>query len=309
MVQFGQYAPPRHRIVHVSDTHFLGGSRPLYGAVDTDDNLARALHQLERSGVRPEAIVVTGDLADLGEVDAYRRLRAELDPVAERLGAEIVWVMGNHDEREPFAAELWGETSDGRPLDRVYDVGGLRIVALDSTVPGFHHGALDDAQLDWLRDVLATPAPDGTLLALHHPPVPSPVEIMAILELERQDRLADVIRGTDVRGILGGHLHYSTHGTFAGVPVAVAAATCYTIDVSAPVGTLLGVDAGQSINLVDVYDEIVLHSIVPVNSGPQVSGFSDAVLDRLAALGPEERRAAFSDKSSTYNLAEAASSD
>ena len=59
--------------------------------------------------------------------------------------------------------------------DRVHDVAGLRIVSLDTSVPGYHHGELTDDQLAWLADVLATPAPHGTLLALHHPPIPIPM--------------------------------------------------------------------------------------------------------------------------------------
>ena len=304
MTQLGQYSPARHVIAHISDTHFLGGRRPLYGSVDTDRHLAMALEQLERSGTTPEAIVITGDLADLAEPDAYARLAAQFEPVAARLGAQIIWVMGNHDERPPFAAAFFGgETTD--PLDRVYHVGGLRIIALDSTVPGYHHGELTDAQLAWLRDELATPADDGTLIALHHPPIPTPIEIMAIIELQAQQRLADVIRGTDVRGILAGHLHYSTSGTFAGVPVSVASATCYTIDNSGGVGRLVGVDGGQSFNLVHVYDDSVVHTIVPVGESPQVAGFSGVVLDALSAMSPDERREAFSNKRSTFNVAEA----
>jgi Icc protein len=310
MVQLGQYPPPRHVIAHISDTHFLGGARPLFGAVDTDSTLARALAQLEASGQRPEAIVITGDLADLAEPDAYTRLRALVEPAAERMGSTVVWVMGNHDERPAFSAGLYGIES-AEPQDRVEMFGGLRIIALDTTVPGFHHGELRQTQLEWLRDVLAEPAPDGTVLALHHPPIPTPVEIMAILELREQDRLADVIRGTDVRAILAGHLHYGTHGTFAGIPVAVASATCYTIDLSAPVGSLVGVDGGQSFNLVHLYEDAVVHSIIPVvpaGTAPQVAGFSDVVLERLAAMTLEARTAAFSDKTSTFNRAEADSS-
>ena len=303
-IQLGQYAPPLHTIAHVSDTHYLGGGRPLYGAVDTDDHLARALEQLERSGRRPEAIVVTGDLADLGEPEAYRRLTSQLGPVAERMGSELVWVMGNHDEREPYSSILFGEEPSVAPQDRVHDIDGLRIISLDSTVPGYHHGELADEQLDWLESVLAIPAAHGTLLALHHPPLPSPVEIMAILELQEQSRLADVLAGTDVRAILGGHLHYSTSGTFAGIPVSVAAATCYTIDTSGPFDELLGVDGGQSINLVDVYADSVVHSIVPITGGPRVAGFSGVVLERLASMTPDERREAFSNKRSTFNLAD-----
>ncbi len=308
MIQFGQYAPPTHTIAHVSDTHYLGGRRPLYGTVDTDRTLARALEQLERSGTNPAAIVITGDLADLGEPDAYQRLKAELEPVAARMQSQIIWVMGNHDERAPFASILLGEEPSDAPQDRVYDIDGLRIIALDSSVPGYHHGELTDAQLSWLEAVLAVPAAHGTLLALHHPPIPTPIEIMAIIELQEQQRFADVIRGTDVRGILAGHLHYSTFGSFAGIPVSVASATCYTIDASADPGTLLGVDGGQSVNLVDVYTDSVVHSIVPIGSFPQVSGFSGVVLEKLAEMTKNERREAFSSKRSTFSVAEAEAS-
>jgi 3',5'-cyclic AMP phosphodiesterase CpdA len=300
-IQLGQYAAPIHTIAHVSDPHYLGGGRPLYGSVDTDGHLARALEQLERSGRRPEAIVITGDLADLGEPEAYHRLKDQLEPVAARMGSDIVWVMGNHDEREPYSSILFGEEPTTAPQDRVHDVNGLRIVSLDSTVPGYHHGVLTDEQLDWLASVLAIPASHGTLLALHHPPIPCPVEIMAIIELQEQQRLAEVIRGTDVRAILGGHLHYATSGTFAGIPVSVAAATCYTIDTSAPADELLGVDGGQSINLVDVYVDSVVHSIVPVNRAPQVAGFTGEMLERLARMTPQERLEAFSRKRSTFD--------
>ena len=114
--------------------------------------------------------------------------------------------------------------------------------------------------------------------------------MMAILELQDQPRLAEVIRGTDVRAILAGHLHYATHGTFAGIPVSVASATCYTLDISAAAGQLLGVDGGQAINLVHVYDDTVVHSIVPVGEAPQVAGFPGVVLD--AARRDERRRSA-----------------
>ena len=308
MIQLGQYAPPTHTIAHVSDTHYLGGRRALYGSVDTDRSLARALEQLERSGTNPSAIVITGDLADLGEPDAYERLKAELEPVAARMRSRIIWVMGNHDERAPFSSILLGEEPSDAPQDRIYDIDGLRIIALDSSVPGYHHGELTEAQLSWLEAVLAVPAAHGTLLALHHPPIPTPVELMAIIELQDQPKFADVIRGTDVRGILAGHLHYSTFGSFAGIPVSVASATCYTIDASAEPDTLLGVDGGQSVNLVNIHPDSVVHSIVPIGSFPEVAGFSGVVLERLASMTPHERREAFSSKSSTFSVAEAEAS-
>lgn len=311
MIQLGQYPAPTHCVVHVSDTHLVGGKRPLYGSVDPDAHLTQALRQIERSGAEPEAIVFTGDLADHGEPDAYTRLRNLVEPFAERIGAEIVWVMGNHDDRADYSgllfdAPLSKESSSDNPQDRVYDINGLRIISFDTTVPGYHHGEVTDEQLGWLADELSTPALDGTLLALHHPPIPTPrLEAMGMLELFDQGRLADVIRGTDVKAILAGHLHYSTHSTFAGIPVSVAAATCYTLDLTAEERLLSGVDSGQSINFVHVYDEQVVHSIVPVGETVEVTGVPASAWPYIEAMTPEQRHEMFSNKSSEFNRTDA----
>ena len=309
MIQLGQYAPPTHVIAHISDTHFLGGKRPLYGKVDTDRTLdpgARAARAVRARSPRRSSSPATWPTS--AEPDAYERLKGIVEPAAERMGAEIIWVMGNHDERAAVLGRALRRRERRAAGPRLRRSAACASSPSTRRCPDTTTASITDAQLDWLRDVLAEPAPDGTLLALHHPPIPSPIELMAILELEEQHRLADVIRGTDVRAILAGHLHYSTSGTFAGIPVSVAAATCYTIDNSAPAGSLVGIDGGQSINLVHVYEDSVVHSIIPVLEAPQVAGFSGVVLDGLAEMTPEERREAFSNKKSTFNVAEAESS-
>jgi 3',5'-cyclic AMP phosphodiesterase CpdA len=295
-VQLGQYPPARHVIVHVSDTHLLAGNRPLGGRYDTAANLRTTLEAIERLGIRPSAIVFTGDLADLGEPEAYAMLKAAVEPVAERLGAPVAWVAGNHDERPELRRDLLGLAPTQDPVTSVHDLDGLRLIALDTSVPGWHHGDIDDAQLEWLRDVLATPAPHGTLLAMHHPPLPSHIPLFDILELRGQGRLAEAIAGTDVRSILAGHLHYSTSGTFAGVPVNVAAATCYTMDISRPAVEVNGMDAGQSFHLVHVYDDTITHSVVPLTDAPSGDFFSAEWVERMSRLSPEERLETFSRK-------------
>ncbi|WP_344092407.1 phosphodiesterase [Microbacterium deminutum] len=298
-VQFGQYPPARRTLLHLSDTHLLAGNPPLGGRYDTAANLRRTLEAVERIGIRPDAIVFTGDLTDLGEPDAYRALRDAVQPVAERLGAPVVWVAGNHDERPAMRRDLLALEPTQEPVVGVWDLGGLRLVALDTSVPGWHHGDLDDGQLAWLREVLAVPAPLGTIIAMHHPPLPSHLPLFDILELRDQGRLAQAIGGTDVRAILAGHLHYSTSGTFAGVPVSVSAATCYTMDLARPAADVNGMDAGQSFHLVHVYDTTVTHAVVPVVDAPAGDFFSDAWVARMAALSPQERLQAFSRKRTT----------
>ncbi|MGA7147482.1 MAG: metallophosphoesterase [Microbacterium sp.] len=297
-VQFGQYAPARRTLLHLSDTHLLGGGRTLGGRFDTLANLTRTLEVAEATGIRPDAIVFTGDLTDLGEPEAYLALRKAVEPVADRMGAPVVWVAGNHDERPALRRDLLDLEPTEEPVTGVWDLGGLRLVALDSTVPGWHHGDLDAAQLTWLREILATPAPLGTILALHHPPLPSHIPLFDILELRDQSRLAQTIAGSDVRAILAGHLHYSTSGVFAGVPVSVAAATCYTMNLARPSVEVNGMDAGQSFHLVHVWDDTITHAVVPVVDAPTGDYFSADWVREMAALTPEERLEAFSRKRS-----------
>ncbi len=295
-VQFGQHAPAARVILHLSDTHLLAGNRLLGERYDTAQHLRRTLQAAEATGVRPDAVVFTGDLTDLGEPEAYRALRAEVEPWAARLGAPVVWVAGNHDERPALRVELLDAEATEEPVTGVWDLGGLRLIALDSTVPGWHHGDLDAAQLQWLRDELATPARLGTILALHHPPLPTHIPFFDILELRDQPGLAAVVAGSDVRAILAGHLHYSTSGTFAGVPVSVAAASCYTMDLAQPPGSVNGMDAGRSFHLVHVWDDTITHAVVPVVESEASGYFTPEWVERMAALSAPERLEAFSRK-------------
>ncbi|MCD4533504.1 metallophosphoesterase [Nocardioides sp. cx-169] len=299
--QFGQHPAPSHVIAHLSDPHLLAGGQRQYGRVDTEAGLRRALERLAHVHPAPQALVFTGDLADKAEPAAYARLREIVEPAAAAMGAQVVWTMGNHDERAEYAAGLFGEEATG-PQDRVYDVAGLRVVALDTSVPGYHHGELEESQLAWLADVLATPAEHGTILAMHHPPIPLPMLRAAeIIELLDQHRLEEVVRGTDVREIMGGHFHFSTYSQFAGVPVSVASASCYTSD-PAPVKRFVsGVDGHTSFTMMHVYADRVVHTVVPLAEAPEVSGFPSDVLAQVEALSPEERREALSRKDSPFN--------
>ena len=125
-------------------------------------------------------------------------VRAIVEPVPDRLGVPVVYAAGNHDDREAFRAHLLDEAPSREPLDQVVRVGTLRIIVLDSTVPGQAHGSLRPGQLAWLRAELAEPVPAGTVLALHHPPLPSAAPLAASIPLLHREELGDAIAGPDV---------------------------------------------------------------------------------------------------------------
>lgn len=274
-----EHPPADHLLLHFSDTHFVARG-PLYGGVDGRERFAQLLAEIGRSGIRPDALVFTGDLADKGDPDAYAALRALVEPFADRLDAPVIWLMGNHDKRPALRAALLGEPPEDAPLDRSYRLGGLRLIALDTSVPGHHHGGLDDAQLAWLEAELSTPSPEGSILALHHPPIPMVQDLAVLTELRRQDRLAEVVAGSDIRLILAGHLHFPSSSQFAGIPVSVASSTCYTQDLTEPEGGIRGRDGAQGFNLVHVYPHTVVSSVVTIGSYPTVGEY----------IAPEEAR-------------------
>lgn len=80
MFRIAEYARPSHLLVHLSDTHLRSGTG-VFG-IDAAANVERVMAELEQSGGRPDALVFTGDLADLGEPEAYARLRASVEPAA-----------------------------------------------------------------------------------------------------------------------------------------------------------------------------------------------------------------------------------
>ncbi len=221
----------RYLLVQFSDVH-LTTDGTLSPGVRPRDNLVAGLALLAEAGISPDVLVLTGDLADTGDPACYEDLAGILDAEASARDAAVVCLPGNHDARDAFRHHLLRQDGAAAPINQVHWCRGLRVVALDSTVPGEDFGALDDETLDFLRATLATPAPDGTVLALHHPPITTPIEPMARVRLRQPERLADAIAGSDVRLVLCGHNHHEALGTLGAVPVWVSPASAYRADVT-----------------------------------------------------------------------------
>jgi Icc protein len=266
-----QYEDNSHTIIHVSDTQLIGARGKWHGyPLDADEKLAELVAALISTEIHPDAMVFTGDLADRGEAEAYRKLRNAIEPVADKMGAELIWVMGNHDDREVLRQSLLYQEPSMAPIDEVHNVNGLRIISLDTSVPGHHYGLVADNQLEWLSNELVKPSEYGTVLAMHHPPLPVVMPLAQTVELQDQTGLAEVIQGSDVRTIIAGHLHYSSFGTFAGIPVSVASSSCYTQDLTFAEGQTRGRNTAQAFNLVHMFRDSVLHSVVPIGESSAV---------------------------------------
>ncbi|MBW8821697.1 MAG: metallophosphoesterase [Streptomyces sp.] len=247
------------RILHLSDTHVERTDAPNRNGVNATDSLRLMLAEL-RHLRDVDAVVVTGDIANEGDVEAYAAVRELVGEFARPLDAPVFYTTGNHDEREAFGKVLGsGHPDPERLLETgaseraaVSTVGGYRFVTLDSLVPGEVYGRISAAQLDWLREVLSTPAEHGTVLAFHHPPLALGLSVsQPVFGLLNPGELASAIRGSDVRVLLTGHFHLQLFGMLEAVPVWVTPGVVNRIDLTTAYGTERAV-RGASASLVEL---------------------------------------------------------
>ncbi|WP_326539760.1 phosphodiesterase [Pseudorhodoferax sp.] len=224
--------PRPHVLVQLSDPHIGVPGERAYGRVDSAPFLQAAVQAVGRLTVPPLAVLVTGDLANHGHPAAYAALKHLLQPLA----CPVYLLPGNHDKRaalrQAFAEHPWLHAAHGdAPVQYTVALPGLRVVALDSTVPGRSHGALCDERLAWLAAELAAAPDTPTLIAMHHPPFDSHLDYMdAIGLLEGGPALARIVSGApQVCRIVCGHLHRNVQAQWAGTVVQTAPSTAHQV--------------------------------------------------------------------------------
>lgn len=175
-----------------------------------------------------DAVLVSGDLTDDGSVEHYRRARELLG----QLGAPLYVLPGNHDDRGRLR-EAFGLPGTGdEPVNYVAEVQGLRLVCFDSIVPSQDAGEFGQERLAWLDATLREQPEAQTVLALHHPPLPTGVPEWDAINLTAADRraMAEVVaRHPQLRLITGGHLHRTATGALGGCAVLSAPSACLQV--------------------------------------------------------------------------------
>jgi len=210
-------ATGRLTVLHLSDVHATRDGL-LYDAIDGVERLDAVAEYVQHARITPEAIVITGDLIQRGHADAYPAVGEAFDRLERATGVPVLTVIGNHDD--PAAARSLRGHEAGH--HRIAHVGDLRFALLDSA-----SGDLGVAQIAWLRAELAEPFGSGTVVALHHPPLGSPLPTLAKAGLRDAGDLLDALVGTDVRTVLSGHFHHPLSAALRGVPVSVGPSLAY----------------------------------------------------------------------------------
>jgi 3',5'-cyclic AMP phosphodiesterase CpdA len=220
-------------LCQITDLHIKPQRRLAYGIVDTATMLERCVEQILALPQAPDAVIATGDLVDLGRPEEYGLLRELLAPLLDGPGARPLYLLpGNHDDRDALRRAFADHAylRQWPPfVQYVIEDHPVRLVALDTVVPGQGGGALCAERLAWLdRTLCASTRP--TIVALHHPPFATGIGHMDRIALAQADALARVIeRHPQVERVIAGHLHRSISARFAGTVASVCPSPAHQV--------------------------------------------------------------------------------
>ncbi len=194
------------RILQLSDTHLRGDSRLSFRVVDTRHCLDAAVAHLKNLDQQPDCIVITGDLADSGDLNAYHILHDSLSFP----GIPVYALPGNHDRRDRMRDVLPEWCPNGAEIMPyicyAVERGPFRLLMMDTMQPGSHSGHCPPQIAAWLKRTLALRPDVPTLLFMHHPPFITGFGAMDE-PFENLEAFAAIIRDNPQVRLCCGHLH------------------------------------------------------------------------------------------------------
>jgi Icc protein len=195
-------------ICQLTDLHVRPVGKPANRVVETNRFTERAFRAVARLNPRPDIVVITGDLTECGLDAEYANLARLL---RKWLPMPVFVIPGNHDRRTSFREglrQLPGVTADPHFVQYTVEDYPVRLVMLDTLVPGAGHGELRTEQLEFLDRTLAGAPDKPTIIAMHHPPFACGIAHMDRINLRNTPEFAAIIaRHRQVERIICGHHH------------------------------------------------------------------------------------------------------
>ena len=229
------------RIAHITDCHIVAPGEVMADRIDSRAALELAIERVVTLDPLPDVVIATGDLVNDGRPQQYDVLTTVLGA----LPMDVVICAGNHDDRTELRRRFDAVPDGGPhdPIDYVLDLATngtptgseVRIVVLDTTVPGDHAGALGPDQLEWLDRQLTDAADRPAIVVQHHPPFLAGIPWMddvALVDIEAEHEVLQ--RHPNVGAVLCGHYHRSISLGVASAVAWCAPSSAVQIDLTAP---------------------------------------------------------------------------
>ncbi len=207
-------------LLHFTDPHLFADRAGVMRGVCTLETLNATVDAARSQHWPPDAIVVTGDIAQDESRGAYRLFRE----CFTGLGVPVYCLPGNHDN-VGFMRELL----DDPPFQFCGHLEHRHWIVpmLNTHRPGKASGALDDDELQRLTRLLARYPDRHFLVALHHHPVPTGSRWLDTVPLRNADDLFAITNGAEqVRCLLWGHVHQESRERHGRLLMLATPSTC-----------------------------------------------------------------------------------
>lgn len=220
-------------IAQLTDLHVRPTGKAANRVSETNTFCERAFKAVAAFTPTPDVVLLTGDLTECGLVEEYTNLAAMLRRL---LPMPVFVIPGNHDRRNTLReglGHLRGVTDDPHYVQYAIDDYPVRLVMLDTVVPGAGHGHLNREQLEFLDRTLAEAPDKPTIVAMHHPPFICGIAHMDRINLHNAGEFAEVIaRHTQVERIICGHHHRPIVTRVAHAITSVAPSVAHQVEMS-----------------------------------------------------------------------------
>lgn len=193
------------------------------GHIDSRMAFERCVTRVLALDPTPDLVLLTGDLAETGVTAEYDFIAAQI----ARFPYPVLAIPGNHDVREEMLRKMpqCVHAQTGGHLSFLEDGFPVRIIGLDTIIPGKVNGEICAARQAWLRGALSRKDGKPTLLAMHHPPVKTGFVAMDRYGISSGlDEFTAIVRehADQITLIVCGHVHRTITGNLAGLPVLIA---------------------------------------------------------------------------------------
>lgn len=199
------------KIIQITDTHLVPSGMVVNG-VDPEQQLRRAVDDVLARHANTDLMVITGDLCNDGEPEAYALLREILSPAP----FPVRFLLGNHDRRPPFVEAFPDHPRDENGYVQSWlDTEFGRLLFLDSHEAGVIGGIYGEDRLAWLDEALAGAGTLPVTVFIHHPPIHDGIGHFREISLHDDGALRRRLgrHPGGVRHIVFGHIHIPLAGT------------------------------------------------------------------------------------------------
>ena len=201
-------------VLQVTDSHLFPAPDATLLGVCTHDSLRAVLDQA-LGEMTPDAMIASGDLAQVGEASTYERF---LGMIESRFKGPLLCVPGNHDLAEPFQRILPTSALSARGWD---------IIGIDTHVDDRVGGHVSDKELQRL-DAALKASTNNVLVVGHHGPVEINAPWLDAHRVDNAEELLKILNEHDcVRGYLFGHVHQKFDSIVDGVSFFATPSTCF----------------------------------------------------------------------------------